>query len=75
MHRGFPERNTGTRSGKPLDELAELAESAGGNVVGSILQLRDRPDPATLVGRGKLEEIEAEAQLRTGYRWLFSTAT
>ena len=47
-----------------LDELQELAESAGANVLGSILQVRDTLDPATLVGRGKLEEIRAEAHLR-----------
>jgi len=47
-----------------LDELRELAESAGGCVVGEVLQVRDSPDPATLVGRGKLEEIRAEARAR-----------
>jgi len=47
-----------------LDELQELAESAGAFVAGSVLQLRDSLDPATLVGRGKLEEIGAEANLR-----------
>src|SRR5271154_5249391 len=47
-----------------LDELQELAESAGANIVGSLLQVRDALDPATLVGRGKLEEIRAEAQLQ-----------
>ncbi|HWR36080.1 MAG TPA: GTPase HflX [Clostridia bacterium] len=40
-----------------LDELAELASSAGATIVGRFLQHRDRPDSATLVGRGKLEEI------------------
>ena len=47
-----------------LAELRTLAESAGARVVGEILQRRDRPDPATLVGAGKLEEIaEAAASL------------
>ena len=46
-----------------LRELAELAHSAGADVAASILQVRDAPDPATLVGRGKLEEIRAEAQI------------
>jgi len=40
-----------------LAELRTLAESAGARVVGELLQRRDRPDPATLVGAGKLEEI------------------
>jgi GTPase len=47
-----------------MEELEELAESAGANIVGSILQVRDALDPATLVGRGKLEEIRTEAQMR-----------
>jgi GTP-binding protein HflX len=44
-----------------LAELRTLAESAGAKVVGEILQRRDRPDPATLVGTGKLEEIAGAA--------------
>lgn len=44
-----------------LDELRSLADSAGAEVVGEFLQHRDRPDPATLIGRGKLEEIAAAA--------------
>ncbi|HKV06228.1 MAG TPA: GTPase HflX [Candidatus Acidoferrales bacterium] len=47
-----------------LDELDELAQSAGANIVGGLLQVRDALDPATLVGRGKLDEIRAEAELR-----------
>jgi GTPase len=46
-----------------LAELGELARSAGADVAGSVLQMRDAPDPATLVGRGKLEEIEIEARM------------
>jgi GTP-binding protein HflX len=44
-----------------LAELRTLAESAGARVVGEILQRRDRADPATLVGAGKLEEIAGAA--------------
>ncbi len=44
-----------------LAELRTLAGSAGANVVGAILQRRDRPDPATLIGAGKLEEIAGAA--------------
>jgi len=36
-----------------LSELRTLAESADALVVGEILQRRDRPDPATLIGAGK----------------------
>ncbi len=40
-----------------LDELAQLVDSAGADVVGRVVQRRDAPDPATFVGRGKAEEI------------------
>lgn len=41
-----------------LDELAELARTAGAEVVGSASQKRESPDAATYVGKGKLEEIK-----------------
>jgi GTPase len=44
-----------------LAELRTLAESAGAKVVGEILQRRDRVDPATLIGAGKLEEVAGGA--------------
>jgi GTP-binding protein HflX len=44
-----------------LLELVELARSAGAEVAGTVFQVRDKADPATLVGRGKLDEIRAEA--------------
>lgn len=44
-----------------LEELRTLAGSAGAEIVGEVLQHRDRPDPATLIGRGKLEEIAGAA--------------
>ncbi len=40
-----------------LDELAALADSAGAEAVDRVVQARSDPDPATFVGRGKLEEI------------------
>jgi GTP-binding protein HflX len=40
-----------------LDELRTLATSAGAEIVGEFLQHRDRLDPATLIGKGKLEEL------------------
>ena len=43
-------------------ECRELAISAGANVLDVIVQRRDHPDPATLVGKGKLEEIAAQAK-------------
>ena len=47
-----------------LQELEELAMSAGAEISGTILQVREALDPATLVGKGKLEEIRAEAHAR-----------
>ena len=41
-----------------LDELFELAESAGAEPVASITQKLQHIDPATCVGSGKLEEIK-----------------
>ena len=44
-----------------LDELRALANSAGAQIAGEFLQHRDKPDPATLIGKGKLEEIAGAA--------------
>jgi GTPase len=44
-----------------LAELRSLAGSAGAQVVAEILQRRERLDPATLIGSGKLEEIAGAA--------------
>jgi GTP-binding protein HflX len=46
-----------------LEELAELARSAGAQVAGSIFQMRDKIDPATVIGRGKIDEVKIEAHL------------
>jgi GTP-binding protein HflX len=40
-----------------LAEFRELVSSAGGVIVAEVLQRRARPDPATLIGTGKVEEI------------------
>ncbi|BDC50398.1 GTPase HflX [Bryobacterales bacterium F-183] len=45
-----------------LDELATLATSAGGTVVEQVIQNRIRPDAATLIGSGKVEELGALAK-------------
>lgn len=42
-----------------LEEFRDLALSAGAEIAGEFVQRRDRPDPATLIGKGKLEEIRA----------------
>ncbi|HLI75507.1 MAG TPA: GTPase HflX [Acidobacteriaceae bacterium] len=42
-----------------LAEFQELARSAGAETAALLIQRRQKPDPATLVGGGKVEEIEA----------------
>ncbi|MCU1321750.1 MAG: GTPase HflX [Acidobacteriaceae bacterium] len=42
-----------------LAEFEELTRSAGAEVAATLIQRRPKPDPATLIGQGKLEEIEA----------------
>jgi GTP-binding protein HflX len=51
----------GEQGRESLAELVELARSAGAEIASTVFQLRDSADPATLVGRGKLDEIRAEA--------------
>ncbi len=41
-----------------LDELEELAKTAGAEVVARMTQKRDKPDNATYLGSGKLEELK-----------------
>ncbi|HEX6536890.1 MAG TPA: GTPase HflX [Gemmatimonadaceae bacterium] len=48
--------------GEHLEELAELTDTAGAVVVGEVTQMLDRPNPSTYLGRGKLEELRAEAE-------------
>jgi GTP-binding protein HflX len=45
-----------------LSELGRLVESAGGQVMGRITQVRKRPDPAHYIGRGKASEIKGAAE-------------
>jgi GTPase len=57
----FPGMPAGEQGRVSLEELVELAKSAGAEIVGTVFQVRDSADSATLVGRGKLDEIRAEA--------------
>ena len=40
-----------------LDELALLIATAGAEEAGRVMQRKDRPDPATFIGKGKIEEL------------------
>ena len=42
-----------------LDELAELADTAGAETVGKIIQNRETVHPGTYIGKGKIEEVRA----------------
>jgi GTP-binding protein HflX len=44
-----------------LDELIQLADTAGADVVDQVLQGRDRPDTASWLGKGKAEHLKAVA--------------
>jgi GTP-binding protein HflX len=57
-----PDNSSGDSARESLAELAELARSAGAVIAGSVLQMRDAPDPATVLGRGKLDEVRAQAE-------------
>ena len=41
-----------------LDELCELVKTANGNIVAIITQKRENPDPRTILGSGKIQEIK-----------------
>ena len=51
-------------SRESLEELSALADSAGALVVGSALQSKGRPDPATYIGSGKAAEVALDAQAK-----------
>lgn len=45
-----------------LAELVELADTAGCDAVAEVRQNRDRPDPRTYVGKGKVDEVKAAVE-------------
>jgi len=54
-------RSTALNTEESLAEFRELVTGAGAQVAAEIVQRRPRPDPATLVGSGKVEEIAGVA--------------
>lgn len=46
---------------RSLDELAELARTAGVEVVDRIVQMRTSPDPLYVLGKGKLQDVTIQA--------------
>jgi GTP-binding protein HflX len=61
----FPQSLARTSPGldaeESMDEFRELVASAGAQVAAVVTQHRSRPDPATLIGAGKVEEIAGVA--------------
>jgi GTPase len=61
------EAETAPAASLPLDhessmgEFRELVISAGATIAGEVTQRRPRPDPATLIGSGKVEELAGVA--------------
>jgi GTPase len=50
--------NRNIQKNHALDELTGLVKTAGAEVVGTLVQMRDRPAPGTYLGKGKLEELK-----------------
>lgn len=77
----IPERavlvTVGTGLRRPLErrqaELKELVRSAGAEVVGQILQIREAFDPKTLVGRGCVRDLALLCQKSNADLVVFST--
>lgn len=53
------QRDTSHEDTEILEEIQLLAESAGATVVSTLTAFRRSPDPATFIGKGKLEEIQS----------------
>ncbi|MEQ1825514.1 MAG: GTPase HflX [Pirellula sp.] len=55
----------------PFDELTGLATTAGTEVVGSVIQKRDRPDQTTYLGKGKVAELRGLVEMQSADVVLF----
>ena len=54
---GLSSGRDGSIAEASLDELRRLAETAGAEVIDVVLHRRDKPDPATFIGKGKAQEV------------------
>lgn len=57
------QENNGEDTEESLQELAELARTAGAETVGSLIQNREAIHPGTYIGKGKIEELRAMADM------------
>lgn len=51
------QENSGDDAAESLDELAELASTAGAVTVGRLIQNREAMHPVTYIGKGKIDEL------------------
>jgi GTP-binding protein HflX len=56
---GIWTEGTAEMADNSLAELKALAETAGSEVLEGLIQRRDKPDPSTYIGAGKLEDLKA----------------
>ena len=54
-----------------LMELSELVDTAGGDTAGIILQSREKPDPHSFIGEGKVEEVKTMVALESATLVIF----
>ncbi|MEY8427445.1 GTPase HflX [Lachnospiraceae bacterium 46-15] len=57
------QENNGEDTEESLQELAELVRTAGAEAVGSLIQNREAIHPGTYIGKGKIEELRAMADM------------
>lgn len=57
---------------RSIEELRRLADTAGAKVVDQIVQRRGTVNPATFIGKGKVEEVKALAADRTAQVAIFN---
>ena len=56
------QRNSSQADDEVLQEIQLLAESAGAQVLQTLTAFRRKPDPATFIGKGKVEEVKQLAK-------------
>jgi GTP-binding protein HflX len=52
------DRRDKTQRGRELEEMQGLAETAGAEIVGTLVQMKEKPDAATYLGKGKVGELK-----------------
>ena len=54
---GLSRGRDGAQAESSLEELRRLSDTAGAEVIETLLHRRDKPDPATFIGKGKAQEV------------------